>query len=64
MTDFHIVVHGSILLIEPLSEAAREWLDDNVVSEPWQWLGGALCTDHRIGGNLVAEIAAAGFDFS
>ena len=58
MTDFHIADHGSIVTIRPVSEAAREWLDENVDAEPWQWLGGALCVDHRFARDLVDEIAA------
>ncbi len=64
MTDFLIADHGSIILITPVSEAARQWLDENVVSEPWQWLDGALCAEHRFAGDLVDEIAAAGFEIS
>ena len=64
MPDFLIANHGSIITIRPVSEAAQQWLDENVVSEPWQWLGGALCVDHRCARDLVTEIAAAGFDLS
>jgi hypothetical protein len=53
MPDFHIADHGSIITIAPVSEAARDWIDENVASEPWQWLGGALCVDHRYAGNLI-----------
>jgi hypothetical protein len=35
MTDFQIADHGSIISIKPVSEAARTWVDENVVSEPW-----------------------------
>jgi hypothetical protein len=42
MSDFQIADHGSIISIKPVSEAARTWVEENVVSEPWQWLGGAL----------------------
>ena len=38
MTDFIVADHGSIILITPVSKAAQEWIDENVVSEPWQWL--------------------------
>jgi hypothetical protein len=34
------------------------------VSEPWQWLGGALCVDIRCARNLIDEIAAEGFEIS
>src|ERR1700731_4508569 len=43
MSDFQIADHGTITSIRPLNEAASQWLDQNVVSEPWQWVQGALC---------------------
>jgi len=64
MSDFQIADQGTIFLIRPLNEAARQWLDENVVSEPWQWLGGALCVDIRCARNLIDEIAAEGFEIS
>ena len=64
MTDFQIADHGSIISIKPVSEAARTWVDENVVSEPWQWLGGALCVDIRCARDLIDEIAAEGFEIS
>ncbi len=33
--------------IQPITESAREWIDDNVQSESWQWLGQTLVIDHR-----------------
>lgn len=30
---------GSIVGITPMTPAAREWLDENCQTEPWQWLG-------------------------
>jgi hypothetical protein len=62
MSDFLIADHGSIVTIAPISDAAKEWLDENVVSEPWQWLGGALCVGHRCAGDLIDAIEIAGFD--
>ena len=47
MSDFQIADHGSIISIKPVSEAARIWVDENVVSEPWQWVQGALCVEAR-----------------
>ena len=64
MCDFQISDHGTVITIRPLSEAARQWLDENVVAEPWQWLDGALCAEHRFARDLVDEIAAAGFEIS
>ena len=61
MSDFQIADRGTVFLIRPLTEAARQWLDENVVSEPWQWLDGALAVDHRLARDLVDEIETAGF---
>ena len=61
MSDFSISDQRSIFLIRPLNEAARQWLDENVVSEPWQWVQGALCVDARLARDLVTEITEAGF---
>lgn len=51
-----ITDHGTIVLFTPLDAGAREWLEDNVHAEPWQWLDGALAVDHRMAGPLVAAI--------
>jgi hypothetical protein len=61
MSDFQITDQGTIFLIRPLNEAARQWLDENVVSEPWQWVQGALCVDARFARDLLNEIDEAGF---
>jgi hypothetical protein len=64
MCDFQIADHGSIISIKPVSEAARTWVDENVASEPWQWLGDALCLDARCARDLLSAIAAEGFEIS
>jgi hypothetical protein len=64
MRDFLVADHGSIIAIVPLTTAATQWLDANVVSEPWQWQGGALCVDPRYARDLTDAIAAAGFDLA
>jgi len=61
MNDFQIADQGSIFLIRPLNEAARQWLDENVVAEPWQWVGDALCVEARFARDLIIEIEQAGF---
>ena len=64
MSDFQISDQGSIFLIRPLNDAARHWLHENIVSEPWQWVQGALCVDARFARELVAEITDAGFEIT
>ena len=64
MSDFQIADQGSILLFRPLTEAARQWLDENVVAEPWQWVQGALCVEARFALDLIIEIEEAGFEIT
>src|SRR5205814_10729008 len=64
MSDFSISDQGSIFLIRPLNEAARQWLDENVAAEPWQWVQGALCVEARFARDLIIEIEEAGFEIS
>ena len=45
MTDVTYADQGSVVQITPVSPAAKEWIDDNVASEGWQWLGRSLCID-------------------
>ena len=64
MSDFQITDQGSIFLIRPLNEAARQWLDENVVAEPWQWVQDALCVEPRFARDLIIEIEEAGFEIT
>ena len=64
MSDFQIADHGSIISIRPQNEAACQWLDENVVSEPWQWVQGALCVEARFALDLIIEIEQAGLTVS
>ena len=64
MSDFSISDHGTVISIRPLNELARQWLDENVVSEPWQWVQGALCVEARFARDLIIEIEQAGLTVS
>jgi hypothetical protein len=64
MSDFSISDHGTVISIRPLNAAARQRLDENVVSEPWQWVQGALCVEARFARDLIIEIEQAGFEIT
>lgn len=51
----------SVILIEPVSPAAREWVGANIAIESWQWLGNAFACEPRSFGNLYAALAEEGF---
>src|SRR2546421_13020437 len=62
--DFRVTYHGTITTITPLSDACREWLEDNVAIEPWQRFGTSIAVEPRyvqqlaeamIGDGLVIE---------
>lgn len=57
--DFGITDHGSIWLIRPLTEAAQEWVDENVAVE--SWFGTAFAVEHRYAVDIVNGIVEAGF---
>jgi hypothetical protein len=64
MNDFQIADHGTVISIRPLNDAAGQWLDENVVSEPWQWVQGILCVEARFARDLLKEIEEVGFEIS
>jgi hypothetical protein len=61
--DIQITNHGSIFLFAPLTNAASDWIDENV--DPGaQWLGGSLAVEPRYASDLANGMADAGLDIS
>lgn len=58
--DVYVENHGSIFMVTPLSGAARQWMEENVPTESWQWLGSSLSVEHRYVENLIAGMQDAG----
>lgn len=58
--DLAIYDHGSIIQFDPLCDEAALWFEQNVQTEPWQWLGGRLCVDHRCAKELAEGLCEAG----
>jgi hypothetical protein len=44
----------------PMTVRAKEWFDEHVESEPWQWLGASMVVETRYGWGLAAGLKAAG----
>jgi hypothetical protein len=53
---------GTVWVFNPLTAAAKEWFDENVQSEPYQWLGTSLVVDHGLALGLVQGILDAGLE--
>lgn len=51
--DIRVENEGSIFVLRPLTETGEEWICENLASEPWQWLGNALCIEHRFAYEIV-----------
>ena len=47
--------HGSVLIVHPLNDTAREWIETNVSLESWQMIGhsGAFACEPRMVRDLV-----------
>ncbi len=59
MTDVRIAHHGSLSMVRPLTDAARQWIDDNVGGET-SWFGGALAVEPRYLDNLIDGMESDG----
>ncbi len=55
---WRIVGHGSIVLFEPLTEAAQAWWNDNVDPECMK-MGAAYAVEHRYAGDIAEGIREA-----
>ena len=60
MPDVRVHENGSVVLLVPMTPAARAWITENVHTEPWQWLGGSLAIDWRFVPDLLDGMVDAG----
>lgn len=59
MIDVKIERAGSLFMFQPLTDAAKEWLKENV-SEDSQWFGGRLVVEHRYAMDLAEGMKSEG----
>jgi len=59
-TDVLVSNHGSLWLVEPVSDAARDWLNENLSAER-QYLGRAVAVEPRYVDDLVRGLQSGGF---
>ena len=62
MADVHVINHGSVFMFQPVSAAAKEWVDEHVQLEGWQWMGPAFAVDPRYVDGLVEGMAGDGLE--
>lgn len=62
MADFRFGCHGSVVMIEPVSDEAKAWVDEKVAIESWQWMGKAFAAEPRMAADLADAIAEEGLE--
>ena len=63
LPDFRVLGNpfGSVVQVVPLSEAARDWVNENVSLEDWQDASAFSC-ETRFAGDLLEGMRFAGFN--
>jgi len=62
MPDIRVENHGSVVLLRPLSDAGKEWLEANVINEETQRWGEAVVAEPRYVANVVEGMQADGLE--
>jgi hypothetical protein len=57
--DFQIIRQSTICLLEPLTDAARVWVQDHISAAATRF-GPAIVVEHRCIADIVTAIAGAG----
>lgn len=47
-------MHDSIVLVTPATQAAIDWIEENVSVPEWGWIGSSLAVEHRYVGTLLS----------
>ena len=58
--DVEIHREGSLFMVHHLTDAARDWVSENVSLEGWQWMGTRFACDQRYVENLVDGMVGDG----
>ena len=46
-------------IVTPITPKTRQWIDDNVGIEDWQWTGGGFAIDHHFVDDLIEGMTEA-----
>ena len=62
MADINITNNGSVFSFQPVTKAGKDWIEKNVQTEPWQWLGDTLAIESRFAGELADGMISDGLE--
>jgi len=51
----------TVFALEPISDGAKSWVNENVHYEPYQMLGNSIVVEHRFIADITAGLIEAGF---
>lgn len=60
--DVAVSNHGTVFLFALLTDRAREWVDENVQAEGWQFFGGSLAVEPRMARDLAQGMLNDGLE--
>jgi hypothetical protein len=60
--DVRIDNHGSILIVNGLTEAGREWMDNNLASDALTWGAHGIVVEPRYLGDIVEGMINDGLE--
>jgi hypothetical protein len=56
--DVHVVLLGAVVLVTPMTDAARAWIDEHI-ADGAMWCGPSIAVEYRFAGELLSGMAAA-----
>ncbi len=59
--DFVVHDEGAFVLVEPVSDNAVVFVQQNARTEGWQWLGSDFAIDRQFAETLIEALKAEGF---
>jgi hypothetical protein len=59
MSDFTFINHGSVTTLKPVSDAAKEWVSENIAADATYWAG-AVVIEPRYVADIIDGIHADG----
>ena len=62
--DFTVDNHGSVVILNAHTDAARQWRDEHLPSDAMTWGRDGIVVEPRYIGDIVAGIRAAGMEVS
>lgn len=55
-SDFHVEDNGSIILLRPMTDAAKTWIDEHITGDEVQYFGNAVVVEHRYIADIIDGI--------